>query len=42
MQNVDDFPLGCKIYHHHMSPVASKHSILAAAGETGKGFILFF
>ncbi|XP_076054075.1 DNA excision repair protein ERCC-8-like [Oratosquilla oratoria] len=35
MKPVDQFKLDCKICHHHMSPVASKHSLIAAGGDSG-------
>lgn len=36
MKLVDQFDLDCHIHHHHMSPVATKHSLLAVAGDSGK------
>ena len=36
MKTIDQFKPNCKVNHHHMSPVASKHSNLAVAGLTGE------
>ncbi|XP_068207703.1 DNA excision repair protein ERCC-8-like [Palaemon carinicauda] len=36
MRPVDQFKFGCNVLHHHMSPVATKHSLLSASGETGE------
>ncbi|KAG0726023.1 DNA excision repair protein ERCC-8 [Chionoecetes opilio] len=36
MKLVDQFDMDCHINHHQMSPVATKHSILAVAGENGE------
>lgn len=39
MTPVDQFKLPCQVRHHHMSPVATRHSLLAAAGENGQVFL---
>lgn len=36
MKPVDQFKLACNVLHHHMSPVATKHSLLSASGHTGE------
>lgn len=36
MKPVDQFSIDCHILHHHMSPVAFKHSLLSVAGDTGE------
>lgn len=41
MKVVDQFDIDCHIHHHQMSPVATKHSLLAVAGDSGKFVIVF-
>lgn len=36
MKPVEEFNIDCHILHHHMSPVATKHALLAVAGDSGK------
>ncbi|XP_042223085.1 DNA excision repair protein ERCC-8-like isoform X2 [Homarus americanus] len=36
MKPVDQFNIDCYVLHHHMSPVASKHSLLSVAGDSGE------
>uniref|UniRef100_A0A0P4WMG1 Uncharacterized protein n=1 Tax=Scylla olivacea TaxID=85551 RepID=A0A0P4WMG1_SCYOL len=36
MKVVDQFDIDCHIHHHQMSPVATKHSLLAVAGDSGE------
>ena len=40
MKLVDQFDINCHINHHQMSPVATKHSLLAVAGENGKSNVV--
>lgn len=36
MKLVDQFSIDCHVHHHQMSPVATKHSLLAVAGDSGE------
>lgn len=36
MKPVDQFRLECHVLHHHMSPVATKHSLLSVGADTGE------
>lgn len=36
MKPVDQFSIDCDVLHHHMSPVATKHSLLSVSAENGE------
>ncbi|KAK3875520.1 hypothetical protein Pcinc_019618 [Petrolisthes cinctipes] len=36
MKPVEEFNIDCHILHHHMSPVATKHALLAVAGDNSE------